>query len=307
MALTKKTNQGPDRTNTFQTFRYSFHSKLRQYWKLIKSYQTGLLLATGLAGFVSFACPITNWTTLLGLAGSLFLAISGSTILNMVYDRDIDGKMGRTTGRPIPSGQVSPREGLILGLALSLAGVAWAVAIHPLYGLVVFLGLFFDVLIYTIWLKRRTPWSIIWGGISGGMPILAGRALATGQIDTVGILLALGVLCWIPTHIMTFNMRYFDDYKRAGIPTFPSVYGFQTTRWIIAAASLLAAGAFGVAAYIIGLSWGYLRLLAVLSGGMFILAGTSLAKPSEKVNFGLFKYASLYMLNTMLLIFLEAI
>lgn len=281
--------------------------RFRLYWKLIKSLQTGLLLSTGLAGFVSFSCPITNWSTILSLAGSLFLAISGSTILNMVYDRDIDAKMGRTTGRPIPSGQISPLEGLILGLGLSAAGVFWAISLQPLYGLVVFSGLFFDVVIYTIWLKRRTPWSIIWGGISGGMPVLAGRALATGQIDTVGILLALGVLCWIPTHIMTFNMRYFDDYKKAGIPNFPLVYGYQATRWIIAIASVMATISFGLAAYLIGLDWGYLRLLSVLSTGLFILAGISLIKPSERVNFGLFKYASLYMLGTMVLIFAAAI
>jgi protoheme IX farnesyltransferase len=282
-------------------------TKLRLYWKLIKSLQTGLLLATGMAGFVSFACPVTNFSTLAALAGSLFLAISGSTVLNMVYDRDIDARMGRTTGRPIPSGQISPRAGLILGLGLSIAGLAWGLFIQPLFGLVVIAGLFFDMVVYTMWLKRRTPWSIIWGGISGGMPVLAGRVLAVGEIDAVGLLLALGVLCWIPTHIMTFNMRYFDDYKRAGVPTFPSEFGFGVTRLIIALASVLAAGSFGYAAFLIGLDWGYLRLLSVLSVGMFFLAGVSLIKPSEKVNFGLFKYASLYMLNTMLLILLQAI
>jgi len=102
-------------------------------------------------------------------------------------------------------------------------------------------------------------------------------------------------------------MRYYDDYKRAGVPTFPSEYGYGVTRLIIALASVLAAGSFGYAAFLIGLDWGYLRLLSVLSVGMFFLAGVSLIKPSEKVNFGLFKYASLYMLNTMLLILLQAI
>ena len=303
MATSAQTHKLAPQSVFFQAMKM----KLRLYWKLIKSLQTGLLLATGMAGYVSFACPVTNFSTLAALAGSLFLAISGSTILNMVYDRDIDARMGRTTGRPIPSGQISPRTGLILGLGLSIAGVGWGLILQPLFGLVVFAGLFFDVVVYTMWLKRRTPWSIIWGGISGGMPVLAGRVLAVGEIDAVGLLLALGVLCWIPTHIMTFNMRYFDDYKRAGVPTFPSAIGFGFTRLIIALASLLAAGSFGYAAFLIGLDWGYLRLLSVLSVGMFFLAGVSLIKPSEKVNFGLFKYASLYMLNTMLLILLQAI
>ncbi len=281
-------------------------TRLRLYWQLIKSLQTGLLLATGLAGYMSARCPVTHWTTLLGLGASLFLAISGSTVLNMVYDRDIDARMKRTAARPLPTGRVSPREGLALGLALSLVGVIWALALSPLYGAVVFAGLFFDVVVYTVWLKRRTPWSIVWGGISGGMPVLAGRALGTGEIDGIGLLLALGVLFWIPTHIMTFSLRCFNDYQRAGVPTFPAVYGFQATRGIIAAASLLAAAAMAGAAAGIGMAWGYLRLLVVLSGGLLALALASLLAPSERLNFGLFKYASLYMLNSMLLIFMGA-
>lgn len=281
--------------------------KLCLFWHLIKSLQTGLLLATGLAGYMSSRCPFTHWTTLLGLAGSLFLAISGSTILNMWYDRDLDARMVRTANRPIPAGKVSPGAALAIGAALSALGVGWALALSPLYGAIVFAGLFFDVLVYTIWLKRRTAWSIVWGGVSGGMPILAGRVLGAGQIDWVGLLLALAVLFWIPTHIMTFNMRRFDDYRRAGIPTFPSVYGFRATQAVIAASSLAAALSIGLAALAVGVTWGYLRVLAVLSSGLLALAIGSLIRPSEQANFGLFKYASLYMLSSMLLLSVEAI
>lgn len=278
--------------------------KFHQYWPLIKSLQTGLLLMTGLAGYMSARCPVMGWQTLLGLAGSLVLAISGSTILNMWYDRDIDARMKRTKKRPIPSGTVSASEALRLGLILSTAGVGLAVALDPLYGLIVFAGLFFDVVVYTIWLKRRTPWSIIWGGVSGGMPALAGRALGTGQIEWVGLALALAVLFWIPTHILTFNLRYQDDYRRAGVPTLPAVYGEAATRGLIAVSSLVAAAMMGVAAYGIGLTIGYLRLMVVLSAGLLLLAAGSLLRPSERVNFGLFKYASLYMLSAMLLLML---
>jgi protoheme IX farnesyltransferase len=219
----------------------------------------------------------------------------------MWYDRDIDAKMSRTAQRPIPAGDISPAEALRLGLILAVLGISWAIALDVLYGLIVFAGLFFDVVVYTIWLKRRTPWSIVWGGISGGMPVLAGRALGTGQIEWVGIALALAVLFWIPTHIMTFNLRYRDDYRRAGVPTFPEAYGEQATRVIIAISSVLAALMMAVAAYGIGLTVGYLRLMAVLSIGLLLLAIRSSTTPSEKLNFGLFKYASLYMLSAMLL------
>lgn len=276
-------------------------TKVRLYFPLIKSLQTGLLLATGLAGYMSASCPVTHWPTLAGLTVSLFLAISGSTILNMWYDRDIDSKMKRTHNRPLASGRVSQVEALRLGLALSAVGVGWAVMMNPLYGLVVFAGLFFDVVIYTIWLKRRTAWSIVWGGISGGMPILAGRVLAIGSLDWIGIVLALSILFWIPTHIMTFSMKYHGDYKAAGVPTFPSTYGFTVTRTTIAISSIIAALMIGIAAYGIGMTWGYLRVLVVLSAGLTALAVISLMKPSEHLNFGLFKYASVYMLSSMML------
>jgi heme o synthase len=277
-------------------------SRIKLYWPLTKSLQTGLLLSTGLAGYMTARCPVMHWYDFLGLAVSLFLAISGSTILNMWYDRDIDSVMNRTHHRPLADGRVKPGEALRLGLMLSVLGVGLAVWMSPLYGLIVFAGLFFDVVIYTLWLKRRTCWSIIWGGISGGMPILAGRVFGMGRLDGIGLLLATAVLLWIPTHILTFSMRYFEDYRSAKIPTFPSTYGFPTTRFIIAVASLMAAFSIGLAGILIGVQWGFVRLLAVLSAGLFMLAVASIFRPTERVNFGLFKYASLFMLSAMILL-----
>ena len=276
-------------------------TKLRQYLPLVKSLQTGLLVTTGMAGYMSARCPVFNLWTVAGLLLTLFLSISGSTILNMWWDRDIDAKMMRTKKRPLASGQISADEALRLGLTLSLLGVGLAVAMDALYGLVIFAGLFFDVVIYSMWLKRRTAWGIIWGGISGGMPILAGRVLGYDGFDWVGITLSLGVLFWIPTHIMTFSMKYYDDYKLACVPTFPSTYGFGATRIIIALSSIIASLSMGVAAWGIGMTMGYLRILIVLSLGLLTLAGLSVFKPTERINFGLFKYASAYMLSSMFL------
>jgi heme o synthase len=277
------------------------YTKARAFLPLIKSLQTGLLLSTGVAGYLS-AHTAPKLDVLLGLSISLFLAISGSTVLNMWYDCDIDIVMNRTHNRPLAAGRVTKREALWLGLALSLGGVAWAVALDGLYGLVVFAGLFFDVVIYTIWLKRRTSWSIVWGGISGGMPILAGRVLAIGHVDVIGLLLTMAVLFWIPTHILTFSMRYFDDYRAARVPTFCSSYGFEATRAIIALAAIIAAASIGVAGVMIGVQAGALRLMAVLSSGLLLLSFASVFHPSEKVNFSLFKYASIYMLASMILL-----
>lgn len=276
-------------------------AKIRLYLPLIKSLQTGLLVATGMAGYMSARCPVFNLPTLIGLFISLVASISGSTILNMWWDRDIDARMGRTQKRPLASGKIDPAEALWVGLGLSLLGVGLAASLDLLFGLVIFAGLFFDVVVYTIWLKRRTCWSIVWGGISGGMPILAGRVLGLGGIDLIGVLLSVGILFWIPTHILTFSMRYFNDYQAAGVPTFPSTYGFGATRLTIAISSIIAALAMGLASWGIGMDWGFLRLLGVLSVGLLALAASMIFRPSEQTNFGLFKYASVYMLASMLL------
>jgi protoheme IX farnesyltransferase len=134
------------------------------------------------------------------------------------------------------------------------------------------------------------------------MPILAGRTLGMGHIDGIGIMLAMAILFWIPTHILTFSLRYKDDYAAAGIPTFPSTYGERFTRSTIAIASIVAAGLIGAAAVLIGVKQGFLHLIGILSGGLMIMAFLVMIKPSPKLNFSLFKFASLYMLAAMLLL-----
>lgn len=277
-------------------------ARLKDYWALTKSLQTGLLLATGLAGYMSARCPVTHWYDFIGLGLSLYLAISGSTVLNMWYDRDLDAVMNRTHHRPLAAGRVSPAQALQLGLALTLLGIALATTMSRVFGAVVFAGAFFDAVVYTVWLKRRTAWSVVWGGIAGAMPVLAGRTYGIGAVDAIGLLLALAVLAWIPTHIMTFSMRFHQDYQAAGIPTFPARYGFAATRLAVAASSLFAALTITAAGMLIGMQGGFLRLLGVLSVGLVLLAGGTVVRPSERLNFSLFKYASVYMLSAMTLL-----
>ncbi len=284
----------------------SIGQRLTLYLTLIKARQIALLLITGFAGYVSSRPGVLSWETIAGLLGSLALCISGSTVLNMVFDRDIDARMSRTARRPLPAGKINDEEAMILGLTLSSAGLIWAFSLSILYGLVVFAGLFTDVIVYTLWLKRRTAWSIIWGGISGGMPILAGRVLGTGTIDYIGILLAVSILLWIPTHILTFSLTagHHDDYRRAGIPTFPQVYGRSRTRIVIALSCIGAASSIALGCFALGLEGGYIRLLSVLTAGIIGLAVFSIYRPSDRVDFGLFRYASLYMLGSMLMLVL---
>ena len=276
-------------------------SKIRIYWSLIKSLQTGLLLMTGLAGYLS-ARAFINWGVFLQIIPSLFLAISGSTILNMWWDRDIDSIMKRTHIRPTPSGNIKVKEVLLLGILISIIGIGWALLLNISYGIVVFAGLFFDVFVYSMVLKRRTCWSILFGGIAGAMPVLSGRVLAIGKVDAIGILLAAAILFWIPTHTLTFSLKFFEDYKAAGVPTFPSTYGNGFTRLAIAISSIVAALAMSIASIWIGVAEGILALIIILGSVLLFLAATVLIRPSDQTNLRLYKYASIYMLCTMLLI-----
>jgi protoheme IX farnesyltransferase len=279
----------------------TFGARVRLYWSLIKSLQTSLLLMTGVAGYLSAHVPF-RLTELSQLVPSLFFAISGSTILNMWWDRDIDAKMKRTHMRPAPAGFIPERNVLVIALLTSLLGVGWALLLSLPYGAVVFSGWFFDVVVYSVWLKRRTCWSIVWGGVAGAMPVLAGRVLAIGEIDAIGMLLAASVLFWIPTHTLTFSLKFEADYSAAGVPTFPSTYGERVTRLTIAISSILAGLAMSAAAIWIGAAEGIVALIILLSAVLLFLAATVVVRPSDRTNLRLYKYASIYMLLSMLLL-----
>ena len=274
----------------------------KRYWPLFKSLQTLLLTVTGVAGFMSARCPIRHWSIMVGLVFSLLFAIAGSTVLNMWHDRDIDSVMSRTHHRPLAQGHIKPEHALILGIILSAFGVGIGFFLSPLYSLILLSGIVVDFFIYTLWLKRRTCWAIVWGGIAGGMPILAGRVLGLGTVDPIGILLTIAILFWIPTHILTFSIHYAEDYAAAGIPTFPSTYGIRFTRKTVATCTVTAAALITSAAILIQINEGFLHLLGIFSGILVMFTLYVLLKPSRKANFGLFKYASFYMLAAMMLL-----
>lgn len=276
-------------------------TRLRAYWTLFKSLQTGLLLVTGIAGYAS-ARPRFDVMILLALSASLFLSISGSTILNMVYDADIDAIMRRTAARPLPMRRVSKSEALALGLLLAALGVGWAIALAPLYGAVVLAGLFFDTVVYTVWLKRQTPWSIVWGGIAGGMPVLAGRVLGAGALDLTGLSLALAVLLWIPTHMLTFSLKNAGDYCLAGVPVFPNTHGPTATRRTIVLSTVAAVLVMLFSVWQIGRGPALFALAVALGSALAVVACFSLLRRSTRLDALLYKLASLYMLGSMLLI-----
>jgi protoheme IX farnesyltransferase len=269
--------------------------KIKDLWSLIKFRQTFLLLLTGIASYILTRPFSIIPQDLIFCTIALFASISGCTVLNMYFDRDIDALMKRTSWRPLPSGRLTPQEVLAFGSILSLFGILLAFYVMPLFGIIVLTGFAFDLGIYTILLKRLSPFSILWGGISGGMPALAGRALALGSIDLVGVLFALSILLWIPAHILTLAMLRADDYKKAGIPIWPNKYGFSSTRYFIALSSILNAGVFILCAFLLTVTIPFLIVSFLL--GIAIVGTTifCLVQPGSKNDFFLFKAASMYM------------
>ena len=280
--------------------------RIRVYWALIKSLQTGLLLITAIAGYMSSRPQPHAWAPLLALTGSLFLSIGGSTALNMVWDRDIDTKMTRTQSRPLPSQQLSTREALTIGIVMVLLGTAWALHLSIAYGVVVLAGVLFDVLVYTCWLKRRTPWSIIWGGAAGAMPIVAGRVLGLGTFDAAGIWLGLAILLWIPTHIMTFSIQHAGQYAAAGVPVFPNRYSARTTRIIIGVSTLGAVIAMLWAMYGLDLNGSLMWAARGLGGGLCAATLVAMVHATPRLNNVLYKLASVYMLGSMIILIAAA-
>ena len=286
---------------------------LTLFGELIKARQTILLVYTGVFTYLitvaSLAVEI-NWFNLLHLAISLYLAVSGTTVLNMYIDRDIDAIMERTKDRPLPSGKVTASTVLVIGIVLTVVGIFLAfLTLNWLAALIVFLGFFFDVVVYSIWLKRRTKYSIIFGGIAGGLPAWAGRVAITGSLDWIGFLLLLFILTWIPVHILTIALipKNFEGYKKAKIPMWPIVSSQAQTMRVIAISAFLSSVALYEAARLLGAN-GIIRIIwGVMSLFIIALSIKSLIKPTNKLTFLIFKIASLYMLVGFLLVFLGVI
>ncbi|MHA1978653.1 MAG: heme o synthase [Candidatus Hodarchaeales archaeon] len=269
------------------------------YGELIKSKQTFLLVYTSF-----FAYLISAWSTGINLSVFLwlnvgvFFAISGSTLLNMYIDRDIDALMERTKCRPLPMGKISPRIVLRHGLLFTIAGLLTiAVFVDYLTMLVVFLGAFFDVIVYSLILKRRTRFSIIFGGIAGGLPALAGATAVSGSITLSGILMGLFVLCWIPLHILTLALlpKNLEGYRNAHIPMWPVIRSESQTIQVITLSAILST--LLIAFTGITLNIRLLPLLPLLFFCFFMiwLSITNLRKPTQVKTFRIFKLASMLM------------
>ncbi len=201
------------------------------------------------------------------IAGSL--ASAGSSALNHYYDRDIDPLMKRTSTRPIPSGRLKSSHALIYGLVVSCASVIYSYfTLNETASFFIALGIFFYVIIYTVWLKRLNTSNIVIGGFAGSCASMAGWAAATGSMDLLGFLIGFLVFVWTPSHFWCLAMKIKDDYEGAKVPMLPVVIGMQrTSKYILANTIILLP--YSLMLYAFGMGLVYVAIAAA-SGGLML-------------------------------------
>jgi len=208
------------------------------FWRLIGAYFAltkpriiELLLVTTLPAMVVAADGIPSlWLIAATLVGGS-LAAGGANTINCYLDRDIDAIMGRTHGRPIPAGMISPANALAFGITLSIISFVFlTLTVNLLTASLAVSGILFYVFIYTMWLKRTTVENIVIGGAAGAVPPLCGWAAVTNSLDAAPILMFAIVFLWTPPHFWALAIRFQDEYAEAGVPMLPVTHGAVEAR-----------------------------------------------------------------------------
>jgi len=205
-------------------------TRISDYIALLKPRVMSLVVFSGACGMAAapgYIHPVLGLISLFALA----VGAGAAGAINMWYDRDIDAIMKRTQNRPIPAGLVPPAEALGFGIAMSIfAVILMALSAGYVAAAILAFANFFYSVVYTVWLKRRTPQNIVIGGAAGAFPPMIGWAAVTGGIDLSSITLFAIIFFWTPPHFWALALFSSEDYKRAGIPMLPCVVGPEATK-----------------------------------------------------------------------------
>ncbi len=202
---------------------------LSDYVELTKPKVQSLLLLTTITTMYVAGDPSVALVALTCLGG--YLSAGGAGAVNHWFDRDIDARMTRTATRPIPSGRVRPTAALLFGCTLAaLSFLELSLTVNVLAASLSFAGFLGYVLVYTVWLKRRTPQNIVIGGAAGAVPPLVGWAAVTGSVSGTAVLLFAIVFFWTPPHFWALSLLMKDEYAKVGVPMLPVVRGEAETR-----------------------------------------------------------------------------
>ena len=233
--------------NPIDAPRHAFGSHVRAHIGLTKPRIIELLLVTAIPTMFLAAQGLPSVGIAIAVLVGGALSAGSANTFNSVYDRDIDALMKRTGHRPAVQGPVGVRAGVAQGVILGVASVVVLAAMaNVLAAILSLLAIGMYVVGYTIWLKRRTPQNIVWGGAAGCMPVLIAWAAVTGSLNWTPVVLFLIVFFWTPPHYWPLAIKYREDYAAAGVPMLPVVAPMSTVvrhvvaySWVMFASSLL--------------------------------------------------------------------
>lgn len=241
----------------------------RDFWALTKPRVMSLVVFTALCGLLAapgHIHPIIAFTAILCIA----TGAGASGALNQWYEADIDAKMKRTQGRPLPDGRMEPTAALHFGVGLAAFSVGiMGVAVNWLSAGILAFSIFFYAVVYTVWLKRSTPQNIVIGGAAGAFPPVIGWAAVTGDVTILPVLMFAITFLWTPPHFWSLALFMKTDYSAAGVPMMPVVSGQKTTRnQIFGYSWLMTASA--IAPWVLGMTSALYGICAAVLSAVFV-------------------------------------
>ncbi len=282
-------------------------SQALPYASLLKLRIVALLVVVALAAAVVAGAGVSSLGRLglLALAGGI--ACAGASVLNNYLDRDIDAIMPRTRNRALPRNKAGAAGALILGLALVATSLVIASRLGYLVSLSLALGALIYVVLYTMWLKRRTPLNIIVGGLSGSCAVLAGWFAVTSELSLAPFMIALIVFLWTPIHFWSFAMVHQDSYRQARIPMLPVVLGIKrTAAWVVLHSCLLLISVV-VLYYLSPLGETYL-IGSVLLGALLLAYSLALWRnPGKETAWRNYKFSGVFLLGLFLVMAVDVL
>jgi protoheme IX farnesyltransferase len=272
----------------------------RDLYALTKPGVMRLVVFTALCGLL--AAPVMppfviGFTAILCIT----LAAGAAGALNQWYEVDLDAKMKRTANRPLPAGRLDRQTALHFGVGLgAFAVILMELATNALAAVLLAASILFYVLIYTVWLKRRTAQNIVIGGAAGAFPPLIGWVAATGRIELLPVLLFAIIFLWTPPHFWALSLFVRSDYAAANVPMMPVVAGVAATRRqiliysVIMAAAAVAPWPLGLTGWIYGIAAAVLGIIFV--GLAVVVARNNATEPKQmKPEKKLFAFSILYL------------
>jgi len=240
------------------------------YFALLKPRVMSLVVFTAVAGLALAPGHIPIATALTALL-CIAVGAGASGALNMAYDADIDSCMSRTLGRPIPQGHLTPGTATGFGVTMAVGAVTtMGLLVNPVSAALLAFTIAFYVLIYTVWLKRRTPQNIVIGGLAGALPPAIGWSAVTGGIAVPPLVLVAIIFLWTPAHFWALSLYRTADYLRAGVPMLPVVAGKTETRRQIVIYTILTVAA-GFAPVLLGFAGPLYLAVNLVLGGWFLV------------------------------------